>query len=260
MTNLPKGMTTEEASLVKIAGHVNENDYALLIDGTVSVADHVGKKDVMDRQQRMHSVKSGKKWQIFLYSRSRLITNTMLQGLGNVASCLIACLDSQPQVRSYREANKALAKAALRAPMCELRDVLDNSRLLRAFFLKVMFEDSQVEYLAILPPDIDQRTARLDEKFFHVFDAKEAVEAICSAIEVVNSKARNRTQTDDQKVVFRTTRNIGEIEVRTDPKNYRRVKMWMDAGPTLKLLQDSLPCERSIGAQVHLHGKASRLG
>jgi len=260
MTNLPKGMTTEEASLARIAGHVNENDCARLIGGTVSAADPAGKKDVMDRQQRMRSVKPGRKWQMFLCSRSRLTANAMLRGLGNVASCSVACLDSQPQVRSCREANKASAKAALQAPMRELRDLLDDSRLLPAFFLKAMFEDSQVEYLAILPPDIYQRAARPDEKFFHVFDAREAVEAICSAIAVVNSKAGNLTQTDDQKVVFRTTRNIGEIELRTHPQNHRRVKMWTDARPTLSLLQDSLPCERSIGAQVHLHGKASRLG
>lgn len=255
-------MTPEKASLTKTAGHANENDYAGLIGGTVSASDHTGKKDVVDNCHRMHSVKSGKKWQIFLYAKSRLEKNTILKGLGNgnIAKCLIACINSQPESRTDREADREAAKAALQEPMRALRNAIDDHPdLTQSFFLKAMFEAGEVQYLAILPSGIDQRTAMLGEKIFHVFDAEEAVEEICARIQIVNSTARNNTQTDAQKVVFRTPRTIGEIEVRTDPHNYRRVKMWMDSTRTLNLLRDAIPRERELNPQVLLYGKAKRL-
>ena len=259
--NLPKGMTTEEASLVKVAGHINEHDYATLIGGNVLTTDQTGKTDVVDSQQRRHSVKAGKKWQMFLYGESRLSSNTIFQtlGKGEIAAYMIECIASQPENREDREADKYSAKTALQNPMKALRYALDDTVMLRAFFLKATLEAGEVRFLAVLPSEIDQRTASLEEKKFHVFDGKEAVDEICKRITVVNSKARNQTQTDNQKVVFRTTHTIGEIEVRTDPHNYRKIKMWLDGKRTLDLLCEAIPIERDVKSKIFLHGKAKRV-
>lgn len=48
MSSPEKGMSPEEASMRKIAGHLNEHDYAKLIGATVNKGSHTRKKDVMD--------------------------------------------------------------------------------------------------------------------------------------------------------------------------------------------------------------------
>ena len=108
-----------------------------------------------------------------------------------------------------------------------------------------MFDGDGVDFLSILPSSIDQTKASMEEKTFHVFDAKEVVDKFCEGLGVVNSKARGRGQTDSQKVVFRAKingreMNIGEIELRTDPKNYGRVKFWLESKKVLSLLVDRI--------------------
>lgn len=254
-------MTPENASRVKRGGHLNEDHYAELIGGEVDKVDVTGKKDVIDKQHRTHSVKGGeKKWQIFLYGRNRLITNTILQGIGDVADHLVSCLDSLPKTRSERESDKQYYKDMLKQPMRDLRDAIDKPKILPAFFHKAFFNAGEVNYLAILPTDIDV-FADIKEKIYHIFDGKEAIDVICGNIEITNSKKRGRGQTDDQKVVFRTNRNIGEIEIRTDPSNYGKAKMWMDANLTFNLLKEHIPFSNAadrLGNQLLLYGKAKR--
>jgi len=265
-----KGMESEDASLKKIAGHVNEDDYAELIGGQVNKGTQTDKKDVIDISHRTHSVKSGKKWQMFLYSRSRLEENTVLQGIGNIANLIIACIDSVPASRDDRQksdSSKQAAKIALQKPMQELASELQNPKIFKAFIQKTAFEDGQVDYLAILDPDIDQTSAKLDEKKFFVFNAKECVEIICYKAIVMNSKAQGKGQMDDQKVVFKAPNlkkpnsyvNIGEIEIRTDKQNYRRAKMWFDAKRILSLLIREISDFKELSPQIYVYGKAKRL-
>ena len=259
MTNLPKGMTPDEASLKKVSGHLNEHDYAKLIGGAVNTAGQGRKKDVLDTIGCHHSVKSGKKWQIFLYSKNRLQTDTMLQGMGRIADHLIDCIDSLPATRELRQANPAVAKAALAPHMRALAAELQDARLLHAFFMKAAFEAGEVDYWALLPPEIDQTKARIEEKLFHVFSAKEAVAVMCDKMIVVNSKAKGKGQTDDQKVVFRNDKQIGEIELRTDPQNWGRVKMWLDARRVLNLLQDQISVAGNPTSQITTYGSVRRI-
>ncbi len=67
-----RAMTSEHASMVKRAGHANEEHFAELIGGHVQRGHHTDKKDVADEQDRYHSVKAGERWQIFLYSKIAL--------------------------------------------------------------------------------------------------------------------------------------------------------------------------------------------
>lgn len=259
MSDPKKGMSSEQASLKKISGHINESDYAELIGVKKSHGDGKRKKDVVDLQGNAHSVKSGKKWQIFLYAKSRLQSNTVLQGIGDIAPLMIACINSLPKTREERESNPAKAKSALQAPMRALADELQKPHILNAFFQKAAFEAGEVDYWALLPTKIDQTQAAITEKCFHVFDAKEAVRELCRHLVVGNSRARHRGETDAQKVVFRDKQQIGEIELRTDKFHYGEIKMWLNAKYVVPLLQERIPmADRHANGQIIAYGKARR--
>lgn len=255
-------MSSGDASLKKIAGHVNEADYAEIIKGKVNPASQARKKDVLDKLGRTHSVKSGKKWQIFLYGKSRLETNTVLQGIGDVAPRLIDCINSLPSTRKLRELYPAAAKAALQGPMQALARELQNMRTLKAFWHKAAFEGGEVEFWALLPSTIDQTKATIKQKEFHVFDAGEAVEAFCLKMTVSTSVARNKTQTSHQKVIFHDPDHaqLGEIEIRTDTQNWGRVKLWLNANRIMTLLQNRIARnETKPYPQVITYGKVRGL-
>ncbi len=101
-------MTTAAARRVELAGHEAEKEFADLIGGFIYPGSR--KKDVIDAQGNIHSVKSGdKKWQIFLYSRNRFETSVGFLG----APFFIACIDSFPQKRNEYEKDKIKFKAQL---------------------------------------------------------------------------------------------------------------------------------------------------
>lgn len=254
-----KGMTSEEASIKKVSGHINEFDYAALIGGEVNKGLQSKKTDVVDGRHGTHSVKSGKKWQIFLYGKSRFASDNVLKGVGRVANLLIDCIDALPLDRDERLRDSEPSKAAIQAPMQELAQELTDRNVLRAFLTLAAFDGGQVSYWAILPPEIDQTTAGPETKNFHVFHQDDVIRVLMDRVEVANSKARNRTQRDNQKVVFRTGKNLGEIEVRTDKQNYRRAKLWFLASEVLRVLGDGVPLVSSPNDRLTLYGKARSL-
>lgn len=263
MAQPQKGMSSELASLKKRKGHENESHYARLINGTVNPGTRTRKKDVLDARGDTHSVKSGKKWQIFLYGRERLVNNTVLQGMGDIAPRMIDCIDSLPADRAAREANPDVAKAALQTPMRALAAELQDKRRLQAFWMKAAFEAGEVNFWALLPASIDQTTAPIKDKIFHVFDAKEAVTELCRNMVVGNSKAREgrSNETDDQKVVFRDKgKSLGEIELRTDQHNWGRMKLWLDAKKVVPLLQERIGFSCQPFPQVKAYGKVNKIG
>ena len=68
--NRRRAPSSKISSEKKRKGHKNEDIFASLINGQVIKG--TKKADVKDRNKKLHSVKSGKKWQIFLYSCSRI--------------------------------------------------------------------------------------------------------------------------------------------------------------------------------------------
>ena len=50
------------------------------------------KTDVLDSEGRSYSVKGSKFWQVFLYSRYRLVNNTEFHDMGNIANLMIVAL------------------------------------------------------------------------------------------------------------------------------------------------------------------------
>ena len=246
-----RAMTTEKARKVKLAGHAAEKEFADLIRGQIYPGTR--KKDVIDTQGNIHSVKSGdKKWQIFLYVRNRFETSIGFLG----APYFIACIDCFPEKRSKYLKGKERYKIKLQKPMRDLKNFLatkekkyffhDNKLI---FLQEAIFHSSEVDYLSIK-----------DGHLWHIFDAKEVMETIDNSTVVANSKATQKGQMDDQKVIFKLIDKdvtIGEIEMRNDSKvHYRQVKFWMDRAKTLNLLRDRITPHKQKTEKIITHGKA----
>ena len=105
--------------------------------------------------------------------------------------------------------------------------------------MKVFFDAGEVDFLVILPSDINQVKAHINQKEFHVFDADECVSIFCEN-DCLHSKKRAWNQMDDQKVIFRNSNiQLGEIELRTDP-SMGWMKMWLDSKKVLSFLQQRI--------------------
>ena len=255
-----RAMTSDQASEVKIAGHLNEHDFAELIGGEVNLGAHTDKKDVIDRQHRSHSVKAGVWWQIFLYSRERLKTNTIFQGIGNVADIMVDCIDAYPPKFQDYKAEKLQAKTRLQPQMQRLLAELQQPKIFNAFLNKALFDGGNADYLSLFPGK-----ARIDKskKIFHVFHKDEVVAILASDVTLRNSKARNAREMDDQKVTFMSVlhgKNIGEIEDRHDsPAHYREMKFRLHAESVFKILKNNIKEKKRARPQVYTYGKAVRL-
>lgn len=154
-------MSSEAASLLNRSGHRNEKDFASAIDGRVQLATHTDKKDVLDNRDRAHSVKAGKWWQVFLYSEDRLRTNTIFQGIGNVADIMLDCIGVYPEKYEECKKNRYAVKQALRPHMRNLLKELEKPSIFAAFLDKSLStEDMQIFcQFSTDQPQLRQRTS-----------------------------------------------------------------------------------------------------
>ncbi len=252
-----RAMTSEQASLKKISGHVNEYDFAELIGGEVNLGSPTDKKDVIDQQHRFHSVKGGTWWQIFLYSRSRLLSNTIFRGLGNLADIMIQCIDAFPENRNDYLNDKQLAKTRLQESMHLLKMEIEKPDIFPALLEKSLFNGGEVNYLSILPNNLPNTLPKI-KKHFHVFSQKDVVTLLSTHLEIRNSKARNIRQMDNQKVVFRyNNRNLGEIEMRNDSdRHYREIKWRLNSPAIFGILTNNLQSDTLENQQITVYGTA----
>ncbi len=240
-----RAMTSADASAKKKAGHEREHEFAALINGTVNKGTELGKKYVTDQSDGTHLLKSGKWWQIFLYGRGRLESNTMLRGIGDLADIAIECIDVFPNTFDEHHADKETAKTALQTPMKKLCEELQKPKIYESFIKKVFFNDNEVDYLTI----------KSDEKF-HVFE-KSVVVNICNKFTVANSKAVRSDQMDDQKVLLKLGVNIGEIEIRKDSnQHYREFKFRINGEKFLKILTEEIGDNFEERDRIIVYGKA----
>ena len=252
-----RAMTSTDASLKKIGGHLHEYDFAECIGGEVNQGGQTDKKDVIDKKHRIYSVKGGTWWQVFLYGRARFESNTAFKGLGNLSALMIECIDAFPAEWEQYKKNKMRAKTGLQRPMKLLCAELNKPNMLAAFFNKALFNGGEVSYLSILPKELGEKQA--SAKIFHVFFHADVERVLSENIEVVNSRARTRLQTDAQKVIFRLARNVGEIEIRTDSKlHHRQAKCRINGPDILALLQKHLGPGVEVRRQVIAYGAATK--
>lgn len=248
-----RAMTTENARRVKLAGHAAEKEFADLIGGFVYPGSR--KKDVVDKQGNIHSIKSGdKKWQMFLYGKNRFESGIGFLG----APLFIDCIDSFPPKRNDYIKNKTAFKSRLQEPMKKLKNFLSDkekeifmhgNKLI--FLLEAIFHSSEVDYFTIKEGDI-----------FRIFDAEEVIKTIDNSVVLANSKAQQKGQMDSQKVIFKLINSnitIGEIEMRNDSNvHYREIKFWMDRVKTLGLLKDKIKPLKNKAKKIITYGRATR--
>lgn len=243
-------MTSSEARRVRRAGHEAEEEFANLIGGEIYPG--ARKKDVVDAQGNIHSVKSGdKKWQIFLYGKKRFEDSVGFLG----AHLFVDCINSFPEARKDYLHDKTKYKLDLRPKMRALKDFLagTNPIFLHShkliFLQEAIFHSSEVDYLAIK-----------ERHLFNIFDAGEVVKTIDASTVVANSRAVQKDQMDEQKVIFKlpdSGTTLGEIEMRNDSEvHYREVKFWMDREKTLHLLKDKIKPAKKKSDRVITYGKA----
>ena len=223
--------------------------FALLIGmDTEYQNDKKAKKDVIDPSGDAHSVKSGqKKWQIFLYGRTRFVEDDGFQALNGIGTLLIHCIDAfPPEYDDYRK-NEASAKERLKTPMRELKDRLQRRALLRAFLSKAMFNSGEVDYLTVL-----------DDDRYHVFYSRDVVAALGNHFVVENSRRRAASQFSDQKVLFKyNDLNVGELEMRNDSRqHYQEVRFNMNRDRALEMLYKYIPDQREFAPEIVIHGSA----
>lgn len=249
MARRSRASSSEQAREYRQAGHDDALRFAQSIGLTQDYQnDKQAKKDVIDPSGDAHSVKSGKKkWQIFLYSRSRFENDDGFQALNGIGSLLVHCIDAFPPRYEDYLGNEEAAKQRLRTPMREIKDRLQRRALLRAFLMKSIFNGGEVDYLTVLEKDR-----------FHVFQNRDVIRVMGEFFEVVNSQARVKGQVPEQKVLFKYKgNNVGELEMRNDsPVHYQEVRFNMYKLKTLALLCDNISETRDYSDNVRLYGLA----
>jgi hypothetical protein len=244
-----KAMTHEKASLVKRRGHADAREFAEALGiGKEYRSQPQAKKDVIDFEGNSYSVKSGeKKWQIFLYGKTRFESDYTFRGMNGVGDLFLKCIESFPHERNVYLKNKAVYKRKLQEPMRALCEKLKEKRILSAFIDKSMFNSGEVDFLVIKEKDI-----------FYVFFSREVVDILTQNFEVENSKARGKNQFDDQKVIFKVQgKTYGEIEMRNDSDiHYREVKFWLDKNLIYNLLKKEITKSKEFNKRIILYGKA----
>ena len=267
----------------KLGGHKNESVYAALIGG--STISGTGKGDVKDRSGLLHSVKSGKKWQVFLYRYDRIEKSKYL---GELKSCLdafttdygryvgdrIKCIELKEFLveEEGREAVSRMhndvikkklgpneyvkAKERLAAATRSVCQKLQDKEFLEQFLAEALFNGSEVSYLAVK-----------DANSFKVFSRRDVLRVLADEISPANSRAGHVPEdynVDGQKVLLRYSKgdkekNIVEIEIRNDSEqHYREVRFNMYSRDFLALLLgESAALEsRKLRDGVILYGTA----
>ena len=242
-------MEPEAARKVRRQGHRAEKEFAAVIGGEVYNRVNVRKKDARDRHGDFYSVKAGeKKWQIFLYAEARFRDDAVFQALNGIGDIFVDCLRAFPPEHPEYERDKPRFKEALKSPMRELREVLSRPAKLKLFLKESLFADG-IDYLAVK-----------DGGLFHIFHATDVLNVLAK-MTAENSQKRGRNQTDCQKVVFKWEgKTVGEIEIRADPKNYRKAKLWMSRPKTLELLRANIPAAADPRPGILTYGKAKGAG
>jgi len=246
-----RASTSEQARGYRQLGHDNAGRFAAALGMSHYRNDPIAKKDVIDPSGDAHSVKSGTtNWQLFLYGRTRFLTDDGFVALNGIGLLLVHCIDAfPPSYEEYRR-NPPAAKERLKAPMRELKDRFQRKALVRGFLMKSIFNGGEVNYLTILYDGI-----------FHVFLNTDVVQVMGENFEVVNSTARTASEMDDQKVLFRYKgHNVGELEMRNDsPTHYQQVRFNMRIEPAVGLLLEHIPEIRRLESSdiVAIHGRAT---
>lgn len=246
-----KAMTSEKARHVRAQGYRDALEFALAIGLTKDYENNrQAKKDVIDPSGDAHSVKSGtKRWQIFLYKKSRFEEDYAFMSMNGIGQLLVECLDIFPDNFDYYKKNKSYYKQKLRKPMKELYEKFQEKRRVKTFLAKSLFNGDEVNYLTVKHNGL-----------FHVFLNKDIIDALEQNLAVENSRVRKENDIPEQKVLFKyKNNNLGELEIRNSGYNhYKEVLFVMNKLKVVDLLFEKIPMTKKFNEQVLVYGNAYR--
>jgi len=246
-----RGLTTENARIIRQRGHNDALEFALAIGLTRDYRnDQKAKKDVIDPSGDAHSLKSGKKkWQIFLYGLQRFESDETFLVMNGIGRLFIKCIKSFPKTYRKYQQDKDISKQRLRIPMKKLAKKFQRRILFKAFLNKAIFNSGEVDYLTIK-----------HDNLFHVFYYKDVLNVLCDNLEVCNSRAISIGNVPEQKVLLRYNGiNLGEIEMRNDsPGHYREIRFNMIKPKVMALLFKEIPLKKKYSKLVLVYGNAEK--
>lgn len=276
-----RGSRPPHASAYKKSGHAVEDEFAELIDGSTDGLPKGGKTDVVGPRSETYSVKSGKKhWQLFLYGLDRLSTDKNFLDLAALGFDLAKSLQCFPADRvkyfddkaAIKLRHRALiedhkkgsdgywsalhgefpdnsylnSKVSLKAHNAEILIEIQKPKVKSDFLRLAMFNKDEVGYLVIK-----------NEEDFHLFKANEVVACLVEKTTVQLSTTgghKNDLSVEGQKLLFRTDKNLLELEVRNDGSSYRRLKLNAEIQECFRLLDDEFSTSESRG-QIHVRSR-----
>jgi len=269
--NRRRAASSAISSAKKISGHKNEEIYASLIEGAVIKGTQKG--DVKDKIDIQYSVKSGKKWQVFLYGHDRIASSKYLKILQPGLEAFpeepeiyfrdrIRCIEfKEAYVKKHgREAAKLLpnsdvikalganeyinSKSRLAKATSDVCVKLDDKSFLRKFLAEALFNNDEVTYLAV------RDSTYKKDNVFKTFDRDDVLDIFSKSLSPATSKAGHVPEDFNvagQKTLLRYTqdndaqKNIVEIEIRNDSDiHYRQVRFNMYSKDALFLLIEGL--------------------
>ena len=290
--NRRRAASSAVSSERKLTGHRNEDDFSSLIEGHVISGTQKG--DVRDGIDFLYSVKSGKKWQIFLYTHDRIENSKYL-------SVLTPCLDAftENATKYFSDRTKTIAfkeqflekngKKAIKEltneevyqqlgpnEYIEAKNRLRNSNLiaseklkdkifLRNFLAEAIFNNEEVTFLAI-----KDSTLKKDD-IYNVFHREDVLKTFTAALTPGVSRAGYVSidfNVDGQKTLLcyeksnGVKKNLVEIEIRNDSDDhYRKVRFNMYSRDALTILLQEYGAKYKIhpSKKVRFFGKACDL-
>jgi len=289
--NRRRAASSAISSAKKKSGHKNEEIYASLIEGEVIKGTQKG--DVKDQLDFQYSVKSGKKWQIFLYGHDRIESSKYLRILKPSLEAFptkseiyfqdrIRCIEfKEAYVKQHgREAARTLSnaeiiqaighneyvnsKTKLAKASAGVIKFLEDKVFLRKFLAEALFNNNEVSYLAIRDSTYKQ------DNIFKTFDREDVLDIFSGSLAPAISKAGNVPEdfnVPGQKTLLRYTqngsseKNIVEIEIRNDSAtHYRQVRFNMYSKDALFLLTEGLKDSAAMSPVKGLeyYGRANR--
>jgi hypothetical protein len=284
--NRRRAPSSKISSEKKKDGHKNEVIFASLIKGEVIKGTQKG--DVKDSFNNSYSVKGGKKWQIFLYTRKRIKESIYL-------NILQPCIDSFPNdyekylkdrvtcisfkekyiSENGREAGKLLSnekvikklgenvyfssKVLLNKNNIIISKKLLDKEVLKNFYNEALFNNNEVKFLTIKDNRIKDRNV------FKIFTKDDVLNILTEKTFPQISKAGRVPEDlniEGQKILLcykkdnGIFKNIVEIEVRNESEDkYRLLRFNMYSKDALDLLE-KLP-KKLINNSIITYGDAN---
>jgi hypothetical protein len=284
--NRRRSPSSKISSEKKRDGHKNEVIFASLIKGEVIKGTQKG--DVKDSFNNSYSVKGGKKWQIFLYTRKRIKESIYL-------NILQPCIDSFPNdyekylkdrvtcisfkekyiLENGREAGKLLSNEKVIKKLGEnvyfsskillnknniiISKKLLDKEVLKNFYNEALFNNNEVKFLTIKDNRIKDRNV------FKIFTKDDVLNILTEKTFPQISKAGRVPEDlniEGQKILLcykkdnGIFKNIVEIEVRNESEDkYRLLRFNMYSKDALDLLE-KLP-KKLINNSIITYGDAN---